>query len=50
MYLYVNIFIVKKLIKNELNWVPKHNFKAGIEKTIDWYLKNKNWIKKVKNK
>ena len=25
-------------IKNELGWVPKHNFKQGIKKTIDWYL------------
>ena len=25
-------------IKDELGWVPKHNFKQGIKKTIDWYL------------
>ena len=42
--------IDSSLIKNDLNWIPKHNFKEGIEKTIDWYLDNKNWIKKVKNK
>jgi len=34
------------LIKKDLHWVPKHNFDEGIEKTIDWYLKNKDWIKK----
>lgn len=27
-------------IKSELNWFPKHNFENGIDKTIDWYIKN----------
>lgn len=33
-------------IKNELGWVPRHNFEQGIEKTILWYLKNQNWVKR----
>ena len=40
--------IDSSLIKKELNWLPKHNFDDGIEKTISWYLRNKYWIKKVK--
>ena len=27
-------------IKSELNWLPKHSFEKGIEKTIDWYISN----------
>lgn len=34
-------------IKRELGWVPRHNFKAGIEQTVLWYLKNLDWCRKV---
>ena len=34
-------------IENELNWRPKETFQSGIEKTIDWYLKNTDWLKNV---
>ena len=34
------------LIRKDLNWLPNHNFEDGLEKTIDWYLKNKNWLRK----
>jgi len=37
-------------IKNELKWVPKENFQSGIQKTIEWYLKNKDWYEKIKYK
>ncbi len=32
-------------IKNELGWEPKTKFEDGIIKTIDWYLKNSDWLK-----
>ncbi len=32
-------------IKNELGWEPKTRFEDGIIKTIDWYLKNPEWLK-----
>ncbi len=38
--------IDSSLIKKDLNWAPKHNFDDGIEKTINWYLKNKDWFKR----
>ena len=28
-------------IENELGWKAAENFATGIEKTVDWYLKNK---------
>ncbi|WP_313129445.1 GDP-mannose 4,6-dehydratase [Anaerocolumna sp.] len=30
-------------IKNELNWEPRTSFDVGIEKTVDWYIKNEQW-------
>ena len=34
-------------IKNELGWTPSVTFEEGLEKTIDWYLQNDNWLKNV---
>jgi len=34
-------------IRNELGWEPTVTFEQGIERTIDWYLANSEWIKKV---
>ena len=42
--------ISNKKIVNELGWNPSTNFNEGIQKTIDWYLKNQNWIKQIKEK
>jgi dTDP-glucose 4,6-dehydratase len=29
--------------ERELNWKPLHNFREGLESTIDWYLNNRGW-------
>ena len=34
-------------IKNELGWEPSLQFEEGIEKTIDWYLSNTEWLENV---
>ena len=34
-------------IQNELGWSPKYDFANAMEKTINWYLNNKNWWEKV---
>lgn len=34
-------------LKNELGWEPSLQFEEGIEKTIDWYLENEEWLKNV---
>ena len=34
-------------IKNELGWKPSVTFEEGIKKTIDWYLNNGKWLKRV---
>jgi dTDP-glucose 4,6-dehydratase len=34
-------------IKEELGWYPETSFEVGIEKTIEWYLKNEEWLNRV---
>lgn len=34
-------------IKGELGWKPDVDFKEGLEKTVDWYLKNEEWMNHV---
>lgn len=34
-------------ITNELGWKPKHTFDTGIQKTIQWYLDNQEWWKRI---
>ncbi|HSZ71165.1 MAG TPA: dTDP-glucose 4,6-dehydratase [Cytophagaceae bacterium] len=34
-------------IQRELGWAPSLQFEEGIEKTIDWYLENDNWLNQV---
>jgi len=33
-----------------LGFVPKYNFDSGIKSTVDWYLNNISWWKKIKTK
>lgn len=34
-------------LENELGWKPSITFEEGLEKTIDWYLRNEDWVKNV---
>ena len=34
-------------IKSELGWVPEETFESGLRKTIQWYLHNTEWWKRV---
>ena len=34
-------------LTNELGWKPSLQFEEGIEKTIDWYLANEDWLNSV---
>ncbi len=34
-------------LQKELGWVPSLQFEEGIEKTIEWYLENEEWLKQV---
>jgi dTDP-glucose 4,6-dehydratase len=34
-------------LKEELGWTPSLQFEEGLNKTIDWYLENSEWLKQV---
>jgi dTDP-glucose 4,6-dehydratase len=34
-------------LKNELGWEPSLQFEEGIEKTVQWYLENKEWMENI---
>jgi dTDP-glucose 4,6-dehydratase len=34
-------------IARELGWKPHETFETGIEKTVNWYLDNQEWVKNV---
>lgn len=34
-------------IKNELNWTPSVTFEEGLQKTVEWYLNNQDWLLNV---
>ncbi|EMP55954.1 dTDP-glucose 4,6-dehydratase [Marinobacter santoriniensis NKSG1] len=38
-----------KKIKEELGWTPEETFETGIRKTIEWYLANLEWCKRVQD-
>jgi dTDP-glucose 4,6-dehydratase len=37
-------------IERELGWKPAHTFERGIRETVEWYLANQGWVKKVQRK
>jgi dTDP-glucose 4,6-dehydratase len=34
-------------LQNELGWKPSVSFETGIARTVDWYLDNQPWVKRV---
>ena len=34
-------------LNRELGWQPSLQFEEGLEKTVDWYLNNEDWLKHV---
>ncbi|HSI38708.1 MAG TPA: dTDP-glucose 4,6-dehydratase [Methylotenera sp.] len=34
-------------LANQLGWKPQETFETGIEKTVNWYLENQDWVKNV---
>ena len=34
-------------INKELSWEPSLQFSEGLEKTVDWYLSNQDWLDSV---
>lgn len=36
-------------IKKDLGWEPSVTFEEGMKKTLDWYLKNEEWMENILN-
>lgn len=36
-------------IDKELNWTPDESFESGIRKTVEWYLNNLEWCRRVQD-
>jgi dTDP-glucose 4,6-dehydratase len=34
-------------LRDELGWEPSYTFEQGIAETVDWYLSNQDWVKRV---
>jgi dTDP-glucose 4,6-dehydratase len=34
-------------LRRDLGWVPSLQFEEGLEKTVDWYLENQEWLNNV---
>ncbi|HEU4493242.1 MAG TPA: dTDP-glucose 4,6-dehydratase, partial [Rubrobacteraceae bacterium] len=34
-------------IERELGWRPEETFESGLEKTVRWYLENREWCEGV---
>jgi len=36
-------------LKRELGWAPRETFETGLARTLDWYLANGDWSRRVSN-
>jgi dTDP-glucose 4,6-dehydratase len=36
-------------IKKDLGWIPEESFETGIRKTVEWYLNNLEWCRRVQD-
>ena len=34
-------------LKTELGWTPRETFESGLRRTLDWYLNNQEWSRRV---
>ena len=37
-------------IQEELGWKPTENLDSGLEKTLNWYYHNQEWLRKIHSK
>jgi dTDP-glucose 4,6-dehydratase len=35
-------------IRTELGWSPKESFETGLKKTVQWYIDNPEWVRRVR--
>jgi dTDP-glucose 4,6-dehydratase len=42
--------IDSRKIRKELGWKPKHSFDQAFKKTLEWYIDNQDWVRKVQRR
>lgn len=35
--------------EQELGWTPQYTFDRGIQETIDWYIANQDWVRRIRS-
>lgn len=35
-------------LSSRLGWIPRETFESGLRKTVEWYLKNRDWTEQVR--
>lgn len=45
----IYVMRLMQLIGNELGWKPEETFDTGIRKTVEWYLNNLEWCRRVQD-
>ncbi|WP_199621721.1 dTDP-glucose 4,6-dehydratase [Paenibacillus alkalitolerans] len=41
--------ICSRKIQTELGWKPQYDFESGLEETVNWYIDNREWWKRIQN-
>jgi dTDP-glucose 4,6-dehydratase len=36
-------------VRREIGWRPRHSFEAGLRKTVQWYLDNSDWWRRIRS-
>jgi dTDP-glucose 4,6-dehydratase len=34
-------------LREALGWIPEESFETGMQKTVSWYLNNRDWVERV---
>jgi dTDP-glucose 4,6-dehydratase len=37
-------------IKSELGWQPRHDYRSGLKKTVEWYIEHEAWWRAIQEK
>ena len=36
-------------ISDELGWAPREDFSTGLRRTVQWYIDNDEWIRRIED-
>lgn len=36
-------------VEREIGWQPRHSFEAGLRQTVEWYLRNERWWRRIRS-